>query len=83
MRERGHGERFPLETCENLRVLRDGHGQNLDRHILLEFGSRARNTSPIPPAPIGATISYGPSRLPAVKVIVGGNDTPGFHILWS
>ena len=29
--------------------------------------SRARNTSPMPPAPIGATISYGPSRAP------GGN----------
>src|SRR5438105_2456992 len=26
--------------------------------------SRARKTCPIPPAPIGATISYGPRRLP-------------------
>src|SRR5438094_4453410 len=30
--------------------------------------SRARYTSPIPPAPIGATISYGPRRVPEVIV---------------
>src|SRR5437016_7177050 len=29
--------------------------------------SRARYTSPMPPAPIAATISYGPSRAPLVK----------------
>ena len=29
--------------------------------------SRARYTSPMPPAPNGATISYGPSRVPGVK----------------
>src|SRR5437667_5008124 len=28
--------------------------------------SRARYTVPMPPAPTGATISYGPSRVPAV-----------------
>src|SRR5437773_10871808 len=30
--------------------------------------SRARYTSPIPPAPMGATISYGPRRVPEVIV---------------
>src|SRR5215510_1297724 len=30
-------------------------------------GSRARYTSPIPPAPMGATISYGPSRVPGPR----------------
>jgi hypothetical protein len=30
--------------------------------------SRARYTSPIPPAPTGETISYGPSRAPAASV---------------
>src|SRR3981081_2654171 len=31
--------------------------------------SRARYTSPIPPAPSGAAISYGPSLLPAASVM--------------
>src|SRR5215831_11400312 len=31
--------------------------------------SLALYTSPIPPAPMGAGISYGPSRVPAVKAI--------------
>src|SRR5215468_2293340 len=29
----------------------------------------ARYTSPMPPAPIGATISYGPRRVPATSLI--------------
>src|SRR5581483_3589365 len=33
------------------------------------FVSSARYTSPIPPAPIGAMISYGPSFVPAAKAI--------------
>src|SRR5215470_17411406 len=32
-------------------------------------GSLARYTSPIPPAPRGETISYGPRRVPAERVI--------------
>src|SRR6185437_13011016 len=31
------------------------------------LGSRARNTSPMPPAPSSATISYSPSRLPGAS----------------
>src|SRR4029077_13203652 len=31
--------------------------------------SRARYTSPIPPAPMGARTSYGPRRVPAVSAI--------------
>src|SRR5262249_3815539 len=31
--------------------------------------SRARYTSPMPPAPIGETISYGPNRVPEAKAI--------------
>src|SRR5258708_5617278 len=34
--------------------------------------SRARYTSPIPPAPSGARISYGPSLVPEVKAIMCG-----------
>ena len=42
--------------------------------------SRARYTSPIPPAPSGPTISYGPSFDPEVSVIIAGiiaSETPG------
>src|SRR5262245_16653685 len=35
--------------------------------------SRARKTSPIPPAPISSTILYGPSLVPAAMVIVRGH----------
>src|SRR5277367_6699083 len=41
-------------------------------------GSRARYTSPMPPAPMGARISYGPSFVPA-KSAIGGVDS----ILWQ
>jgi len=40
------------------------------------LASRARYTSPIPPAPSGATISYGPSFVPAVRAIRAGNYIP-------
>src|ERR1700693_3466777 len=36
------------------------------------LGSFARYTSPIPPAPMGARISYGPSREPAVRDTLAG-----------
>src|SRR5262245_6986961 len=32
--------------------------------------SRARYTSPMPPAPSGVSISYGPSRVPALSCIL-------------
>ena len=40
----------------------------------LSLVSRARNTSPMPPAPMGATISYEPRRSPGDRAI--SND-PG------
>src|SRR6266542_1994614 len=39
--------------------------------------SRARYTSPIPPAPRGERTSYGPSRLPAAIPISGGLSLQG------
>src|SRR5580692_11126010 len=38
--------------------------------------SRARYTSPIPPAPKGETISYGPSFVPQVKAIRARHYSP-------
>ena len=39
----------------------------------LSFVSRARNTCPIPPSPIGAVISYTPRRAPGARA----------KLLWS
>ena len=60
---------FPLESCQPLGVVRERVGQNLDRDLAPRLVSVARHTSPMPPAPIRAVISYGPSRVP------GANDT--------
>src|SRR6266478_8258590 len=38
--------------------------------------SFARYTSPIPPAPSGATTSYGPSLVPELRAIVARHYTP-------
>src|SRR5882762_1777961 len=38
--------------------------------------SRARYTSPIAPAPSGATISYGPRRVPGNRVMRAGESYP-------
>src|SRR5271168_118846 len=38
--------------------------------------SRARYTSPMPPAPSGATISYGPNFVPALIPILARDYTP-------
>jgi hypothetical protein len=47
--------------------------QDLQSDIRLSFVSRARYSSPIPPAPSGATISYGPSVVPVARLI---DNTP-------
>src|SRR5262245_32941749 len=41
--------------------------------------SRARYTSPIPPSPSGATISYGPSRVPGSNAMQTAHSSP----VWS
>src|SRR5437870_8611636 len=45
--------------------------------------SRARYTSPIPPAPTAATISYGPNLAPFVNCIYMANYTAVSGSLWS
>src|ERR1043166_99707 len=39
--------------------------------------SRARHTSPIPPAPIQLSISYGPRRVPGARLTRGQSTTGG------
>src|SRR6267154_465277 len=60
------------------RCLHIGSEENCGGRILMATvrssrASRARYTSPIPPAPSGAMISYGPSFVPAASVIGGGD----------
>src|SRR5882724_2985542 len=57
------------------RCLRSASEENCAGKILIATVrprrvSRARYTSPIPPAPSGETISYGPSLAPRVSVTV-------------
>ena len=65
MRERRDGTRFALEARASIGILRDVGGSTLMATSRPSRASRARYTSPIPPAPSGATISYGPRRVPA------------------
>src|SRR5580765_1379811 len=44
-------------------------GRTLTATVRSSRVSRARYTSPIPPAPIAERISYGPNRMPAESVI--------------
>jgi hypothetical protein len=57
MIQRGDSARFLLEPPQPVRIFRKGFRQNLIATSRPSLVSLARNTSPIPPAPIGATIS--------------------------
>src|SRR5882762_4154399 len=61
--------------------LRTGSDENCAGKILMatvrsSLVSRARYTSPIPPAPSGDSISYGPSLLPEVRAMRTRNYSP-------
>jgi hypothetical protein len=62
-----------LEARQVLRVARERFRQHLERHVTLQLGTPAQYTSPIPPAPMGARISYEPSLAPAV-IAIDSND---------
>src|SRR6478672_5899652 len=50
-------------------------GSTLIATVLSRRVSRARYTSPMPPAPMGASTSYGPRRDPAVRLRRGPPET--------
>lgn len=58
-----------LEARQPFRVLREGVGQHLNRHVAPEVRVVSAIDLAIPPKPIKATISYGPRRVP------GASDT--------
>jgi len=69
MVERGDDFRFALKALAEGGIVRHRGRKHLDGNMAARRVSLARNTSPIPPAPIGVTISYGPRREPGVMVM--------------
>ena len=59
--------RFALEAREAVGIVRERLGQHLDRDVAIELVSRARYTSPMPPAPSGTPMVYAPRRVPGVS----------------
>jgi hypothetical protein len=57
MAQSGDGPGFLLEPAEALRIGGKRRREDLDCDIPAQAASRARYTSPMPPAPIKATIS--------------------------
>jgi hypothetical protein len=58
---------FSLKAGDALSVRGKRIGEDLDCDIPIQLRIRARYTSPMPPAPMSATISYEPSRAPATN----------------
>ena len=59
MIHRARRSRLLLETAESLGIAAKVGRQHFDRHLAAKRLSVARYTSPMPPAPIRATTSYG------------------------
>ena len=57
MIQRGEHLRFTLEARDAIGIARERFRQDLDRDFAIQPRSVARYTSPIPPAPMRATIS--------------------------
>jgi hypothetical protein len=64
--------RFPLQPREAVAVGGKRVREHFDGNVRFRLVSVARYTSPIPPAPMRAAISYGPSRVPGVNAIPAG-----------
>jgi hypothetical protein len=75
--QRCEGLRFAREPRQPLRVIRERRGQDLDRDIAIEPCVTRTILPPIPPAPMGAAISYGPSRAPGRRVMIRRSVTAG------
>jgi len=70
MIERREELRLAREAGEALRVGREQLRQNLERAVAMQLRVAPAETSPIPPTPISAVISYAPSRVPAASAMV-------------
>jgi len=68
-----HRTGFLLEATHPLGIRRERCWQDLDGDIAVQPPVMGRYTSPIPPAPIAVSTSYGPSVVPTVRGIGGRN----------
>jgi hypothetical protein len=69
MVERSQDFGLALKTRQAIGIRRKRRGQDLQRTSRFNRRSRARYTSPIPPAPSVPAISYPPSRVPTASVM--------------
>ena len=90
MIQRGEDFRFPLEPRQPVGIAGERLRQDFNATSRFNRVSRARYTSPIPPAPRGAMISYGPRRVPEARLICeerriirGRTSTPPYRGLSS
>ena len=60
---------FALEADKTFGILRERDGRNFDGDIASERGIACPINLPMPPAPSGATISYGPGFVPGARAI--------------
>jgi hypothetical protein len=68
MIQRSENLSLALETCQPRWIRGEPLDQSLDRVLPLQVRvSVARYTSPMPPTPIGAAISYEPMRVAAMR----------------
>jgi hypothetical protein len=66
--QRGKCLGFASESRDAIRIGGEARAGS-DRDVTAEAVSRARYTSPMPPAPSDERTSYGPSRVPGVRLI--------------
>lgn len=70
MVQAGDGARLAVEAPTEVGVVGEVRGEILTATVRSSRVSFARYTSPIPPAPQGDRISYGPSRVPELRAIL-------------
>jgi hypothetical protein len=76
--QRAEQLRLPLEARQPLRVGGERLRQQLERDVSGEPRVGGADTSPMPPAPSGATIRYGPTDSPAGRFCRGLASGQGF-----
>ena len=69
MIELSSGSGLLLEAAQAVSLTGHGRGEDPDGHVAPEPGVAGAVDLAMPPAPRGATTSYGPSRVPAARAI--------------
>ena len=72
-----------LEAGHALAVVRTAFGQYSERNVAFQPGIFGSIDFAVPPAPMGARISYGPKRFPAQKGIMRRQSRRAIRIQWQ